>query len=219
MMLISIFGLSSSSLSDAASLLTVAFVAFYATEYSLFTVKALDSDVGPSSGIQVQWSCFNIAKLVWWLHRVSAILGFCAISLTTAALVFKYNHPDDLIGDTSAYYFSALAVVVGAISISFASDIVELRVCRRHCDRSESGAAAAALVDSEAASDSGSDSGPEADAAEIAPLTAPRAGEFCVAARIACYIARMTALRRTDQAIHFLESLDPELVRVSTRVN
>ena len=107
MMLISIFGLSFSSLSDAASLLTVQvafkFVAFYATEYSgsLFTIAALDSDLGPSSGIQVQWSCFNFAKLVWWLHRVSAILGFCAIPLTMAAFVFKNNR--DLISDTIAY--------------------------------------------------------------------------------------------------------------------
>ena len=178
MMLISIFGLSSSSLSDAASLLTVAVVAFYATEYSLFTIAALDSDVGPSSGIQVQWPCFDFAKLVWWLHLVSAILGCCAIPLTMAALVFKYNH--DLIGDTIAYYLSALAVIVGAISIAFASDIVELRVCRRQ--RAESGAAAAAPVDSEAAYDGGSDSGSEADAPEIA--SAPQAGKFCVAGKI-----------------------------------
>ena len=180
---ISIFGFSPSSRSDAVSILTVAFVAFYATEYSLFTVQALDSDASSSSGIQAQWSCFNVkfATLVRWLHRVSVILGFCAIPLIAAALVIKNNR--DLVGNT-AYYLTALAVIVGAISISFASEIVELRVCRRHRTESgaaaaESGAAAAVPVDSEAANDGGNDS--EADAPKI---TSPRAGEFCVAGKI-----------------------------------
>ena len=114
---------------------------------------------------------------------MSVILGFCAIPLIAAALVIKNNR--DLVGNT-AYYLTALAVIVGAISISFASEIVELRVCRRHRTESgaaaaESGAAAAVPVDSEAANDGGNDSGSEADAPKI---TSPRAGEFCVAGKI-----------------------------------
>ena len=121
---------------------------------------------------------------------MSVILGFCAIPLIAAALVIKNNR--DLVGNT-AYYLTALAVIVGAISISFASEIVELRVCRRHRTESgaaaaesgaaaaESGAAAAVPVDSESANDGGNDSGSEADAPKI---TSPRAGEFCVAGKI-----------------------------------